>query len=385
MRVNEDATVGVERSPVRSRGLLDAMLGIASGLSLQVVLHHITEEACRLVDARYGALGVIGDDQQLTQFIAVGIRPERMAEIGHYPEGLGILGLLIVDPEPLRLRDLTTHPKSFGFPENHPPMHSFLGVPIRIRDEVFGNLYLCEKTTADEFSDEDEATVVSLAATAAVAVENSRLHERLQDLAVLRDRERIARDLHDKVIQRLFAAGMRLQATARLAESADVEQRLVDAVDELDGIITDIRSTIFELGIRPSDRPSLSASVLALVDESVRPAGIEPTIRIDGALDVRVEPALGDDVLAVLREALTNVVRHATASTVAVDVVLDESLTLRIADNGSGIDPDRRRSTIGYGLRNLEIRARARGGTCSVRPRDSGGTAVEWQVPLELG
>ena len=238
-------------------------------------------------------------------------------------------------------------------------MHSFLGVPIRIRDEVFGNLYLCEKTTADEFSDEDEATVVSLAATAAVAVENSRLHERLQDLAVLRDRERIARDLHDKVIQRLFAAGMRLQATARLAESADVEQRLVDAVDELDGIITDIRGTIFELGIRPSDRPSLSASVLALVDESVRPAGIEPTIRLDGALDVRVEPGLGDDVLAVLREALTNVVRHATASTVAVDVVLDESLTLRIADNGSGIDPNRRRSTIGYGLRNLEIRARA--------------------------
>jgi signal transduction histidine kinase len=380
VRVNDDATVEVERS----RGLLDAMLGIASGLSLPAVLHHITEAACRLVDARYGALGVIGDDQRLTQFITVGISPERVAKIGHFPEGLGILGQLVVDPHPLRLRDLTTHPKSYGFPENHPPMHSFLGVPIRIRDEVFGNLYLCEKTTADEFSEEDEATVVSLAATAAVAVENARLHERLQDLAVLRDRERIARDLHDKVIQRLFAAGMRLQATARLVEVPDVEQRIVDAVEELDGIISDIRGTIFELGIRPSDRPSLSASVLALVDESVRPAGIEPTIRLDGALDVRVEPSLGDDVLAVLREALSNVVRHAGAKSVAVDVVLDDTLTLRISDDGAGIDPSRRRSTIGYGLRNLDIRARARGGVCSVRSGDDGGTSVEWQVPLEL-
>ena len=135
-------------------------------------------------------------------------------------------------------------------------MRSFLGVPIRIRDEVFGNLYLCEKTTADEFTEEDESLVVSLAAAAAVAVENARLHDRLQDLAVLRDRERIARDLHDKVIQRLFAVGMRLQATARVTEPPTSADRLVEAVDELDGIISEIRGTIFELAIRPGDRPS---------------------------------------------------------------------------------------------------------------------------------
>jgi signal transduction histidine kinase len=367
----------------RFHGLLDAMLDIASGLDLSAVLHHITEAACTLVDARYGALGVLGDEHGLSQFITVGIDPATVERIGHFPEGLGILGLLIRDPRPLRLRDLSEHPAAAGFPPNHPPMRSFLGVPIRLRNEVFGNLYLCEKTTADEFSAEDESLVVALAATAAVAVENARLHDRLQDLAVLRDRERIARDLHDKVIQRLFAVGMRLQATARLADSGTTADRLVEAVDELDAIISEIRGTIFELAIRPADRPSLSASVLALVDEAVRPAGVEPSVHLDHALDARIAPALGDDVLTVLREALTNVVRHADARSVVVDVTLDDALTLRIADDGAGIDPGLRRSRLGHGLRNLDVRARARGGTFAVRARPEGGTALEWRVPLD--
>jgi signal transduction histidine kinase len=361
----------------RFRGLLEAMLGIASGLDLSAVLHHITESACALVDARYGALGVIGDDRQLTQFIAVGVSPETVDEIGHYPEGRGILGLLIDDPKPLRLRDLSRHPQSYGLPPHHPPMRSFLGVPIRIRNEVFGNLYLCEKTTADEFTTEDESLVVSLAAAAAVAVENARLHDRLQDLAVLRDRERIARDL-----QRLFAVGMRLQATARVTEPVTSAERLVEAVEELDGIISEIRGTIFELAIRPADRPSFSASVLALVDEVVRPAGIEPNVHLDHSLDDRVGPALGDDVLAVLREALTNVVRHAGARAVEVDLTVADDVTLRVADDGGGIRPERRRARLGHGLRNLDDRARARGGSCTVRAREGGGTTLEWRVPL---
>jgi signal transduction histidine kinase len=359
------------------------MLDITSGLDLSAVLHHITEAACDLVDARYGALGVVGDDQQLSQFISVGVDPQTVEQIGHFPEGLGILGLLIQHPEPLRLRDLHEHPRSVGFPEHHPEMRSFLGVPIRLRHEVFGNLYLCDKTTADEFTAEDESLVVSLAATAAVAVENARLHDRLQDLAVLRDRERIARDLHDKVIQRLFAVGMRLQATARHADSPTTGDRLVEAVDELDGIISEIRGTIFELAIRPADRPSLSASVLALVDEVVRPAGVDPGVRLDHSLDARIGPALGDDVLAVLREALTNVVRHAGAGSVEIDVAIDDDLTLRVVDDGSGVDDERRRARLGHGLRNLDVRARARGGTFAVRPGDGGGTAVEWRVPLD--
>ena len=367
----------------RYRGLLTAMLDVAAGLDLSAVLYHITESACALVDARYGALGVLGDDQQLTQFISVGLTPTQVEAIGAFPAGRGILGLLIRDPKPLRLRDLREHPQSFGFPPGHPPMRSFLGVPIRLRDEVFGNLYLCDKTTGDEFTGEDEQLVVSLAATAAVAVENSRLHERLQDLAVLRDRERIARDLHDKVIQRLFAVGMGLQATARHSDSASTSDRLVEAVDELDGIISEIRGTIFELAIRPADRPSLSASVLGLVDEVLRPAGLEPAVHLDHALDARVAPALGDDVLTVLREALTNVVRHADAHVVSVDLTVDDALTLAVTDDGTGIDPDRRRARLGHGLRNLGVRAHARGGTFTVHPAPDGGTALQWRVPLD--
>ena len=154
---------------------------------------------------RYGALGVIGYDQRLSQFVTHGVTDAEIAEIGPLPQGHGILGRLIVDPRPLRFRDLRAHPDSFGFPAGHPPMRSFLGVPIHLGDDVFGNLYLCEKQGAEEFSEHDEALAVSLAAVAAVAIDNLRLHERLQDLAVLQDRERIARELHDKVIQRIFA------------------------------------------------------------------------------------------------------------------------------------------------------------------------------------
>ena len=180
--------------------LLDAITSIGTDLSLPIVLQRIVESACSLVSANYGALGVIGDDQHLSEFITAGIEPERYAAIGHLPEGHGILGLLIVDPRPLRLRDLGAHEQSYGFPAHHPDMRSFLGVPVRVRDAVFGNLYLCDKRDGDEFTDEDERLAIALAAAAGVAIENARLMQRTEEVAVLEDRERIARDLHDKVI-----------------------------------------------------------------------------------------------------------------------------------------------------------------------------------------
>src|SRR5581483_762186 len=246
--------------------LLDAVLSIASDLSLPVVLRRIVESACDLVSARYGALGVIGDDQRLSDFINVRMDAQTFRAIGTLPEGRGILGLLIVDPKPLRLRDLTTHPESFGFPPHHPAMRSFLGVPIRVREHVFGNLYLCEKQGADEFSDSDEALVVALATAAGVAIENARLHERVSELAVIEDRERIARDLHDKVIQRLFATGMALQTTARIAARPEVGARIAQAVDDLDETIREIRNTIFALHERT--RRGLRVDVFALASEA---------------------------------------------------------------------------------------------------------------------
>src|SRR5687768_2746109 len=203
-----------QAGPQRLRQLLDAVLAIGADLDLAGMLRRIIDSAVDLVDAQYGALGVLDESRtRLSQFITAGIDDDARRAIGNLPEGHGILGLLIVDAKPLRLPDLTEHPDSYGFPPNHPPMRSFLGVPIRVRDEVFGNLYLTDKSTAEVFTDVDEELVIGLAAAAGVAIENARLLTRVNDLALSEDRERIARDLHDTVIQRLFATGMLLQST----------------------------------------------------------------------------------------------------------------------------------------------------------------------------
>ncbi|MCJ7673146.1 MAG: GAF domain-containing protein [Acidimicrobiia bacterium] len=362
------------------QSVLDAMLAVTTGLSLPMVLHRVIAGACSLVDAQYGALGVLGEGNALAEFMTYGAPDDMADEIGHHPEGLGILGLLIDEPAPIRLRDLTQHPKSSGFPPGHVPMRSFLGVPIRLRDSVFGNLYLCEKRNAEEFTEDDEALAVSLAAVAAVAIDNARLHERLQDLAVIEDRERIARDLHDKVIQRLFATGMGLQGlTATLDKTAAT--RVGQAVDELDAVIAEIRTSIFELEARPATRPNLSAAVLDLVDRVVRDSEVEPTVVIEGPLHARVAPDLGEDLLATSRELLTNVVRHAHAQRVEVRIDVTDDLVLEVRDDGVGISPagEFRR---GHGIANAAARARARGGHATVTPHPDGGTMATWQVPL---
>ena len=181
------------------------------------------------------------------------------------PEGHGILGHLIVDARPLRLPDLTEHPESYGFPPGHPPMHSFLGVPIRVRETVFGNLYLTDKTSAEVFTDVDEEMVVGLAGAAGIAIENARLSARVRDLALAEDRERIARDLHDSVIQRLFATGMSLQSSYRLVRSDpdSAERRIDRAVDDLDVTIREIRTAIFGLEQRRATSTGLRSALLA--------------------------------------------------------------------------------------------------------------------------
>src|SRR5918912_2736452 len=170
----------VMTSRERLRSLLDAVVGIGSDLDLRSTLRRIVEAACALVGARYGALGVIGPDRLLSDFITTGIDPETHAKIGDLPHGRGVLGLLITDPHPLRMPDITKHPRSYGFPPHHPPMHSFLGVPVRTREQIFGNLYLAEKQDADEFSEDDEEIVVALAAAAGVAIDNARLYSLAQ-------------------------------------------------------------------------------------------------------------------------------------------------------------------------------------------------------------
>jgi len=368
------------------RRLLDAVLLFGGELDLPTTLLRIVEAATDLVDARYGALGVLDESAtRLSEFLTVGIDDETYRAIGDLPEGHGILGLLIVDAQPIRLPDLTRHPDSHGFPPHHPPMTSFLGVPIRIRDQVFGNLYLTDKTTGEVFTDVDEELAVGLAAAAGVAIENVRLHRRVRDLALVEDRERIARELHDTVIQRLFAVGLSLQGTVRLVRSDPDEAvaRIGTAIDDLDVTVKHIRSAIFglESAVAPAG-DGLRARLLAMVRESARALGVEPRLLLDGPIDSRVADRLADDLAATLHEALSNVARHAQARSVEVSVVLaDGELILMVADDGAGppVDTEVRG---GHGLRNMAARAAAHGGTATLAAREGGGALLTWRVPV---
>ncbi|MBA3288090.1 MAG: GAF domain-containing sensor histidine kinase, partial [Acidimicrobiia bacterium] len=331
----------------------------------------------------YGALGVLDERRQrLAEFITVGIADDQHRRIGTLPEGHGILGTLIADPRPLRLPDLRAHPDSYGFPPHHPPMRSFLGVPVRSRDTVIGNLYLTDKCHADEFSEHDEQQVMALAGAAAVAVMNARLHAEVETLALTHDRQRIAEDLHDTVIQRLFAAGLSLQGTTRLVRSdpAAAEERIDRAVDDLDLTIRHIRSVIFGLSMRRGGDSGVRDRVLSLLREAESSLGFTPTVFFDGPIDAQVRPFLAVELLATLREALSNVARHARASQVEVSlVVTDGHASLKVVDDGIG--PPVGRPVTGRGLGNMASRAERHGGRFTLEHGPPSGTVLTWSVP----
>jgi signal transduction histidine kinase len=542
------------RSHEQLEALLDAVTAVTTNLDLSVVLGRIVRSACSLVNARYGALGVLSPDgEHLVEFVTHGISPEERARIGDLPRGHGILGLLIRDPQPRRLADIAAHPDSYGFPPNHPPMHSFLGAPIRIRDEVFGNLYLAERRGGTEFTESDEAMLVALASAAGFAIDNARLYERSQQqrlweqassdltrsllessaedeafapmvervcilvgaqacaialvdedggssvramyrsgdgreepasapvtvldlhaahwaevlgsgqelllvpgsqpgaalavatdlaepagkvpgptavlpitagtgalghllvqwepgdedvaspvmvalsafvqqialgliasrahhdkarLAMLEDRDRIARDMHDLVIQRLFATGLSLQAAARLVVHPMVQSRLDEAVESLDGTIRDIRSTIFDLQAKTATA-DVESQLRDLLQTYVPGLGHTPVLTVQGDLD-RLDAALASDLLAVVREGVSNVSRHASAASTEVHVSVRGALEVVIRDNGKGISAVGRRS----GLANLESRATARSGSFAIESVEPSGTRLTWTVPL---
>jgi signal transduction histidine kinase len=366
----------VQQFDVRLQQLLDAMLSIGSDLSLPAVLQRIIESACKLVDARYGALGVADDHGQLTDLATSGVDESTHDAVGRLPEFTGILGVLLSDPKPVRLRDVGEHPLAQGFPPGHPEMSSFLGVPIRGKEAV-GSLYLADKQSGDQFTEEDERLAVTLAAASGVAIDNARLQSSLEHVAVLQDRERIARELHDKVIQRLFAAGMTLQTTLPIAARTEVASRITQAVEEIDETIRDIRRTIFALETR--SRRGVRVDIFAHVDAAREVLGFTPELRLEGPIDSAVPETTADHLLATLYEALSNVAQHAGASKVDVAVEAGDELLLEVADDGAGL-PDRIER--GQGLRNMERRALELGGNATVRPGEGAGTVVEWRVPL---
>jgi signal transduction histidine kinase len=379
--------------PKDLRHLLAAIVTVGSELSLPVVLRRIVTAATELVDARYGALGILDETgTRLTEFLHVGMDDEVVHDIGELPKGMGLLGLLIVDPQPLRLERIADHPDQAGFPPGHPPMTTFLGVPIRVRGAVFGNLYLTDKIGGGPFTEVDEELAIGLAAAAGVAVENARLHSRVGDLMVVEDRERIARDLHDTVIQRLFATGLSLQGiVARLHDDPVVAERLQAAVDDLDDTVRHIRTTIFELQQARLPGRSVRQEILDLVVEAADGLGFEPVVRFDGPVDLALPGEVADQLLAVVRESLANATKHAEAGWLEIRVRVGDELVLEVEDDGRGI-PDAGLAAMGdegspglqgHGLRNLHQRAERLGGSMEVLRPATGGTLLIWRVPVE--
>ncbi len=376
------ARAATEMSKADLRRLLAAVMSLATDLKLEVILRHLIETAVDLVDAEYGALGVLDTQRtDLSDFITVGISDADRAAIGDLPKGHGILGLLIDDPQPLRLPDLHAHPATFGFPPNHPPMTSFLGVPVFVQGLAYGYLYLTDKR-GGVFTEVDEELAVALASATGIAIEKSRLHDRVRELDVVEDRSRIARDLHDTVIQRVFATGLSLQGAVRLAAPLpQVVTRIQGAVDELDLVVREVRSSIFELHAVAASKDSPRRLLLSVGDELSGALGYEPSFRFEGPIDLALPDHIAAHLIAVVREALSNIARHAHSSSASVRIAVDRGvLTATVDDEGVGVDECRK---FGRGLGNLASRADQLGGGSVLETRASGGTRVRWWVPID--
>ncbi len=366
--------------PVKLRRLVQAIMILDGELSLPVVLRRLIEEACDLVDAQYGALGVLSENHlTLDQFLTVGLDTEAEQAIGARPTGRGVLGTLIADAMPLRLRNLTESPDSYGFPSHHPTMTSFLGVPVRVHGEVYGNLYLTNKKNAEEFSDDDEATAMALAMAAGIAIENARLHSVVRDHTLTEDRDRIARDLHDSIIQRLFAVGLSLQGTARMVDRPEVANRIDEAIEKLDETIRQLRTAIFDLEVT-LNQDGFRPKVLDLIHELRLVIGMHPQVTFSGPVDTAIVGTHANHALTTLREALTNVGKHASASDVVVTISAGEELRLVVADNGRGLITS---VDGGLGIKNMRHRAESLGGGLDLGTSREGGTRLIWHIPLK--
>ena len=316
----------------------------------------------------------------LSEFITAGLEPDEEARIGARPTGRGVLGLLIAHPVPLRLANLNAHANSFGFPPNHPPMNSFLGVPIKVRDEIYGNLYLTDKIGWSEFTSDDLALVQVLAVAAGIAIENAHLHQRVQEAAIYEDRDRLARDLHDTVIQRLFGVGLNLQSMAGRAPR-DMSASLVQVVAEIDHVIDRIRATIYQLGMGMEDR-GVRDQVVSLVQELSSIVGLNVEVSFEGPVDTAISMQVAEHLIATIRESVTNIGRHAHATEASVTIEIDDGrCRLTVLDNGAGFDESKVREG-GLGLTNLRARAQKLDGMLLVENIEGGGTSLIWQVPL---
>lgn len=370
----------------QTAGLVEAGLALASELDIDALLQRIADLAGELVGARYAAVGVVGDDGLLVRFVYSGIDEEAAKEIGDPPHGRGLLGVLIEGGRPMRMRKISEHPDSYGFPPNHPPMNSFLGVPIVIRNRVFGRLYLTEKEGGEEFSKDDERIAMTLAAQAGVAIENASLLEEVKargdELAVLEERDRISKELHDGVIQAIYSVGLSLQGTMGLVDrdTEATKRRLNEAIGTLDDVVRDVRSYIFALQPKSVEERGLRNAIEELAKDLEVNALVEVKLEIDDfALDAISESSKGD-VIQIIREIFSNIARHALANEVTLTCSLEEEqVAIVIKGDGVGFDPE----TVarGHGLTNIEERVERLGGSIEVTPCSPKGMLQVISVP----
>jgi signal transduction histidine kinase len=354
--------------------LVTAAASVASATDLTSALRGSVTTGRDLTGARYAALGILGRHGSLVDFVHVGMDAATVARIGHLPEGRGVLGTITRVGETVRIDKISQHPDSVGFPAGHPPMDTFLGVPVRIGGDVFGNLYLTEKPGG--FSDHDQAMVEAMAVIAGAAVSTARLQQRLRRVAVIEDRERIARDLHDAIIQDLFAVGLGLQGIAQRIGEPAVAGRLEDAVERLDLAIASLRRFIFDL--KPSGQATLEQELRALCDRLAAPYGAEVDLEL--ATPDPLPRGLTDDLLRMVGESVSNALRHSGVGTVEVRVEeAAGTVAITVVDHGIGFDTSKVRG--GSGLPNLRARAELLGGSLSVDSAPAQGTAVRIILP----
>ena len=359
-----------------------ATRAIAAEPSLDRVLQLIVDLVRPLVAARYAALGIMDDEGSMERFITSGMDQDTIRAIGPYPRGLGLLGLIMQENRTVRVPDVMSDPRRSGFPPNHPPMHSFLGVPVQVEGRSIGNLYLTEKQGAPEFSEDDARLVEAFARHAGIAMHNARMFNQLQRLAVVAERERIGQDLHDGIIQNLYAVGLTLEDVDELMteDPAEASARVDRAIELIHAAIRDIRNFILGLGPEYLEGSSLAGALAGLADE-VRVNG-QIEARIDLASRVELDADKSAQLMHLAREALSNVVRHAGATLVTIQLdQRDEFLTLRIADNGHGFDVTQTQSKGHRGLANMRGRARTLGGSLDVESSPQG-TLLIFRLPL---
>jgi signal transduction histidine kinase len=363
----------------------DAARAIAGILGVDDVLQVIVDRVRELVDARYAALGIVGIDGRIERFITAGIDPHGRAMIGAPPRGRGLLGLIIREGRSYRIPSIANHPDSSGFPPNHPPMTSFLGVPVTTRGISIGNLYLTDKNGAAEFSPTDERLVELFARHAAIAIDNARLHAQAGRLAIAEERDRIGRDLHDGIIQSLYAVALSLEDVPEMTgdEPDEAAARVDAAIESINLAIRDIRNFIY--GLRPEavDGTQVLAGLAALAEE-VRHGGlVDVRTELDADADPGLDEASGAEILNLVREALSNAVRHGRAAQILLSLTLLDGIPrLEIADDGVGFDVSRDPGARHHGLANMRARAAAIGGRIDIRSTMGSGTRVIVELPV---